>query len=134
MTELGELPEDPAGNFPMDDQGMEEDSKLSPRERVELIKDLIEEAEIMPIEAGSIWYLVSTRWMSSWSRWANHANGDDSFGPVDSSDLADENNMHMREDLIAIKGNLREDRDYYVIPENAWTLLTTWYHSFFFLV
>lgn len=143
MTELGQL-EDPSGNFPLDDPSMDlmelvEEEALRPRDRVELIKDLIEEAEIMPIEAGSIWYLVSTRWMSGWSRWAMHASeDDDQFGPVDNSDLVDEDNLHMSPDLIAIKENLRDERDYLIIPESAWTLLSSWSinkkHSIYLIV
>lgn len=101
-----------------------------PAQQIRLVKDLIDEAEEMPIEAGSVWYLVSSRWINAWIRWCNeNPKGSDSeeFPAMDNSALVDEENFHMNDDLIAIKWGVREQRDYITIPESAWSHLQRWY-------
>lgn len=102
-----------------------------PGRQFRIIKALMDEAEEEPIVAGSTWYLVTSRWLNGWVQWCRQnprgSPDDEEFPPMNNSELVDEDNFHMSEELIALKWGLREPRDYTVLPESAWRLLQDWY-------
>lgn len=99
-------------------------NELSPRDQLELIKDLMEEAEDSPLVTGSTWYLLSTTWLTTWSHYCKTQG--EFPGPMESHDLVDEENLHMGEGMVGIREGVREKRDYHVIPSRAWDLLVSW--------
>lgn len=105
----------------------------APPKQLRIIKGLMDEAEEEMVEAGSLWFLVGSRWMNRWAGWCQHDSEEgegehEPLPPIDSSELVDDGNLHMNPDLIGIRSGLRERRDYYVLPEAAWHLLSTWYN------
>lgn len=108
----------------------------SPRRQLQIVRDLSDEADAMPIEAGSVWYLVGAGWFRGWVRWCQHpqtsqAAPQDSFPPISNEDIIDSDNFHLNPDLVGIKEGLREERDYFVFSERAFDLLTSWYFFHF---
>lgn len=107
------------GTMPMD--------QSAPFERYYKIRRMIDEAEEMPIEAGSVWYLLSTTWMLKWARWCKSGHYDAPMEPINNEDLVDPDNVHLSDDLVGIRPDAREGRDFRTLPEECWDLLVEWY-------
>ncbi|KAG8754786.1 CSN-associated deubiquitinating enzyme Ubp12 [Serendipita sp. 396] len=91
---------------------------ISTRDKWEAISKL----KYTPQKAGDTWYLVSSTWWEKWKRICSpsHYRGDDSsLGPVDNSDLVDEQG--------ALLPRLVEETQYEIICKEAWDTLVEWY-------
>ncbi|KAG8697366.1 CSN-associated deubiquitinating enzyme Ubp12, partial [Ceratobasidium sp. 395] len=98
------------------------DGALTGQERYQMIKNL----EKMPLELGSLWYVVDRRWIRIWES-AVIGGGDGlpgpnerTVGPVDNSSILHPGNQQLLPDLTA-------GEDYELFPEAAWQKLVEWY-------
>lgn len=84
-----------------------------------------------PLQVGQSWYIVSRSWYQRWAAACNSQDSTDSgeaertqVGPIDSSELAAEGQSSA---APALKPRLQDGHDYELLPEEAWTLLVSWY-------
>lgn len=91
------------------------------------LKEVLEEG----VEHGDTWYIVSNRWMSEWKDWSREESAQDStktFKPMNNADIIDWDSYNLLPDYLApIKSMLKENVDYFFVPESTWKLLQEWY-------
>jgi len=117
------IAEDDDENFIKASNGIQ----IPPEELLKQVKELMDEAEEAPIEQGSVWYVVSMSWINAWARWCQQGGQTIPFPSMDNSDIIDVENFHLSPELIGIKYDLHERKDYLVLPEAAWTLIHAQY-------
>lgn len=116
----------------------------TPEEERRIVSELVNKAEL-DLKEGNLYYVVSTRWFSSWQKYTGQEVGSFLFskdcpdmessrmpntaarpGPIDNNDIV-ENGDDADIDQIQISRTLEEGRDYLLIPKEAWDKLHQWY-------
>ncbi|XP_047315715.1 ubiquitin carboxyl-terminal hydrolase 9-like [Impatiens glandulifera] len=116
----------------------------TPEEEKRIVSDLVNKAEL-DLKVGNLYYVVSTRWFSTWQKYTGQEigaflfskdcpdtessrmpNTADRPGPIDNSDIV-ENGDYADIDQIEISKTLEEGRDYFLVPKEAWDKLHQWY-------
>lgn len=107
-----------------DDSPARGETTLTGPEKWQLIKNL----EKMPLELGTVWYLVSLKWMGRWEGVVSPSGTskeavsttESTLGPVDNSDLIHPGTCEMLPDLDF-------GSDFAAVPDPAWQQLVGWY-------
>ncbi|SNX86256.1 related to UBP12 - ubiquitin C-terminal hydrolase [Melanopsichium pennsylvanicum] len=95
--------------------------------------DRIRPMKNRPLHAGDTWYLVSRKWYRRWDTACSEYRDSDPaekadipIGPIDNSDLLDENSTPS---FARLRPGINEHIDYEMLPEEGWKLIIGWYAS-----
>ncbi|PSR91397.1 Ubiquitin carboxyl-terminal hydrolase [Actinidia chinensis var. chinensis] len=117
---------------------------LAPEEEKRIVKDLTNQAE-SNLQEGSLYYVISNRWFTSWQKYTGldigaylfdkHSTDAHSLvlskpgdrpGPIDNSDIVLNEHDCDGEDL-ELRKTLEEGSDYVLVPQQVWEKLFDWY-------
>lgn len=117
----------------------------TPDEERQIVQDLKNQSEL-DLKEGNLYFLVSTRWYRSWERYvcgdepssdnisfdSQHMNGVSSKraerpGPIDNSNIIQNDNASSEGDDLEVRRNLEEGQDYVLVPQQVWEKLFSWY-------
>ncbi|WCJ26655.1 Ubiquitin carboxyl-terminal hydrolase 9 [Euphorbia peplus] len=113
---------------------MENGVPCSPEEERQIVKELMNEAELN-LKEGNLYYLVSSRWFTKWETYvaqdAQHMDVTPSAiphrpGPIDNSDIVQHGPDADAHDVPLTK-TLLDGRDYTLVPCKVWEKLLHWY-------
>ncbi|TKY89123.1 hypothetical protein EX895_001654 [Sporisorium graminicola] len=95
--------------------------------------DRIRPMKNRPLHAGDTWYIVGRKWYRRWDAACTERRDSDPaektdvpIGPVDNSDLLDEESTPS---FARLRPRINEHVDYEMLPEEGWNLLVSWYGS-----
>ncbi|XP_052211604.1 ubiquitin carboxyl-terminal hydrolase 9-like [Diospyros lotus] len=117
---------------------------FTPEEERRIVTDLTNKAE-SNLKEGDLYYVVSSRWFTSWQRYTGQDAGAYLFdqcstdsgslvlsktmdrpGPIDNSDIVLNGNDSEGDDL-ELRRTLEERCDYVLVPQQVWEKLFEWY-------
>lgn len=98
---------------------------LTHRQKKRLVNNMLDESFKKGFTTGSVFYLVSTKWIKEWNRCRDSVS---LYKPIDNGHLIDwDKHRLLPGHLVPIIEESELDEDYRPIPESLWNQLRNWY-------